>query len=56
MQRIQLWSIDRNSETVRAQPVDTVENTETEQLLEDLLVASPELLESGLNLVGRQVP
>ena len=39
-----------------ATPVEEVANTETEHLLEDLLVASPQLLEPGLKLIGRQVP
>ena len=39
-----------------AVPVDEVATAETEQRLEDILVGSPELLEPGLQLIGRQVP
>ena len=56
MKRIQLWSVGRDDAAVSATPVEEVANTETEQLLEDVLVASPELLEPGLKLIGRQVP
>ena len=56
MKRIQLWLVDKDGAAVSAVPVDEVVNTETEQLLEDILVASPELLEPGLKLIGRQVP
>ena len=56
MKRIQLWSVSKDGAAVSAVPVDEVANTETEQLLEDMLVASPELLEPGLKLIGRQVP
>ena len=48
--------VEKESEAVSVVPVGEVVNTETEQLLEDILVASPELLESGLKLIGRQVP
>ena len=55
MKRIQLWSVGKDRAVASAVPVEEVANTETEQLLEDLLVASPELLETGLKLIGRQV-
>ena len=56
MKRIQLWLVSKDGAAVSAVPVDEVQNTETEQLLEDILVASPELVEPGLKLIGRQVP
>ena len=55
MNRIELWSVDEDGAAVPAVPVDEVANTDTEKLLEDILVATPELLESGLKLIGRQV-
>ena len=56
MKRIQLWSVGKDGEAVSAVPVDEVANTETEQVLEEIVVAAPELLEPGLKLIGRQVP
>ena len=56
MKRIQLWSVEDDGEAKSAVPVDEIANTETEQLVEDIVVASPELLEPGLKLIGRQVP
>ena len=56
MKRIQLWLVSKDGAAGSAVPVDEVMNTETEQLLEDMLVASPELLEPGLKLIGRQMP
>lgn len=56
MKTIQLWSVDEGDSGKGASRVPEVRNTETEAKLEELLVASPELLMSGLVLVGRQVP
>ena len=56
MQKIQLWSVNRAEDKLfSATAVKSVDNTETEQVLEDLLVASPDLLMEGLTLIGRQV-
>lgn len=55
MTDINLWAIERNDGKVSARTTRQVENTETEEFLEDLLVSSPQLIEPGLNLVGRQV-
>ena len=55
MQKIQLWSVERAEGKLSATAVESVDNTETEQDLEDLLVASPDLLMEGLTLIGRQV-
>jgi hypothetical protein len=57
MKRIQLWSVDQlESGAPRALNLDEMASTETEQRLEELLVASPDLLVEGLNIVGRQLP
>ena len=54
--RIGIWSMTR-SESGRevAVPLDEVQSTETEERLEELLVASPDVLIKGLRLIGRQV-
>lgn len=56
MKAIHLWSVDEGDSDQGASIVPEVQNTETEAKLEELLVASPELLMNGLVLVGRQVP
>ena len=56
MKKIQLWSVDRTEGALSATAVESIDNTETEQDLEELLVASPDLLMDGLTLIGRQVP
>ncbi len=57
MKGIRLWSVMRSpSGEPRAEALSDQRSTETEQMLEDLLVASPALLLEGLVLVGRQVP
>lgn len=57
MKRIQVWSVESDPEgRLRAKGLDEVASTETEQRLEELLVASPELLLDGLSLIGRQLP
>ena len=55
MKKIQLWSVDRTEGKLSATAVESVDNTKTEQDLEELLVASPDLLMNGLTLIGRQV-
>ncbi len=57
MKEIKLWSLDKNdSGDFKATSVETLINTETESMLEDLLVRSPELLLPHLKLIGRQTP
>ncbi len=57
MQEIRLWSLEKQvGGSLKAARADTLRNTETEAILEDLLVRSPDLLMEGLSLVGRQVP
>lgn len=56
MEEIRLWALTKDeSSGVKVQSVDPLRNTETEEDLEDTLVAQPVLLEEGLHLVGRQV-
>ena len=53
MEKIEIWEVGsgRNNETSLLTAIDS---TETEQELEDILVRSPDMLERGLRLVGRQ--
>ena len=57
MKKVQLWSVQRDTEgkLVSASHVPSVEKTETEEHLEDLLVRSPDLLMDNLTLIGRQI-
>lgn len=57
MKEIRLWALEASeAENLRAVSVDVVRDTDTEQMLEELLVASPYLLMDRLRLIGRQVP
>lgn len=57
MKRIQLWLVDPGKgQHLRAVPIEELADTETERQLEDLLVASPEVLLDGLSIVARQLP
>ncbi len=58
MKRVHLWSVRKKNTngTWTAEDVPSVDNTDTESLLESLLVDSPRLLMEGLTLIGRQVP
>ena len=51
---IRIWEIDDSSKA--AKPVESTHRTETEQLLEGVLVRNPDMLMPGLTLVGRQTP
>ena len=51
---IGIWEIDRTSQA--GTKLDLAERIETEEMLEAVLVANPEMLMQGLTLVGRQVP
>jgi hypothetical protein len=57
MKEVKLWALekDQNKNLVPV-PVDTLDHTETEKQLEELLVRTPEILMPGLTLVGRQTP
>ena len=48
-----IWALD---EEHKATEVSRTSQTETEELLEEALTNNPEMLESGLTLVGRQLP
>ena len=50
MEETKIWSIEGTSAT----PLNTTNQMETEGLLEDILTANPDMLEDGLELVGRQ--
>ena len=52
MEETKIWSIDGNGAS--ATQLDTTNQMETEGLLEDILTANPDMLEEGLQLVGRQ--
>ena len=52
MEETKIWSVDDNGTS--ATRLDTVNQMETEPLLENLLTANPDMLEDGLQLVGRQ--
>lgn len=55
--QIKLWSLDRiENKKFTPTPVETISNLEAEKLLEDMIVNDPEILESGLKLIGRQTP
>ena len=57
MQEIRLWALEPDAaKRIKATSVDAVRDTETEQMLEELIVASPSLLMTKLRVVGRQVP
>ncbi len=51
---IRIWEVLGPSRPVA--PVESVARLETEELLEDILTANPQLLMAGLRLIGRQTP
>ncbi|NLK00710.1 MAG: DUF91 domain-containing protein [Clostridia bacterium] len=57
MIRLKLWSLDQDGDNhISPVPVEEIDQTETENQLESILVRNPELLMPGLKLVGRQTP
>ena len=50
MEETKIWSIEGTSAT----PLNTTNQMESEGLLEDILTANPDMLEEGLQLMGRQ--
>jgi hypothetical protein len=55
MEEIRLWKISNiANEKAKAVPVETIGETTTEKLLEDVLTGSPDVLMPNLRLVGRQ--
>jgi hypothetical protein len=55
MQTINVWKIATESQIRKAEVVESIGQTDTERLLEDVLTTSPELLLPELVLVGRQI-
>ncbi len=53
MDEIRLWAVDGPNGAVR---LATADRMASERLLEETLVANPDLLMPGLTLVGRQTP
>jgi len=53
MDELKLWAIEDASSVVELEPQRQME---AESLLEDTLVANPDLLMPGLKLIGRQTP
>ncbi len=51
MNEVRIWTLEDGSQ---AKPLEPKGQTESEQLLEDILVKNPELLMPSLTLVGRQ--
>lgn len=51
---VKIWEIDSSSRV--AEHVESTNRMETEGLLEDVLVRNPDMLMTGLTLVGRQTP
>ncbi len=57
MQRVKLWVIsDGHNHPPTAVDVESLASADSERMLEDLLVDSPQLLEPGLTLLARQLP
>jgi hypothetical protein len=55
MKEIHIWEIDgENLTNLEVHPVGAVDQTQTEQLLEEIIVKKPDLLLPDLRVVGRQ--
>jgi hypothetical protein len=54
MEEIKIWKLDGTNHKPKAVPVAGISQTATEQLLEDVLTTSPDLLMPNLRLIGRQ--
>ena len=55
MEKIEIWEVASGRHTATSL-LSTIDGTKTEEELEDILVRSPDMLERGLQLVGRQTP
>ena len=55
MEKIEIWEVARGRDTATSL-LSTINSTKTEEELEEILVRSPDMLERGLQLVGRQTP
>ncbi len=57
MKEIKLWSLEKDDGgRLLVSQVESMEQTDTEQQLEEIIAGNPGLLMSGLILVGRQTP
>ena len=56
MKTVRLWRVQGEGKSLAATTHEAVQETETEEMLEDLLVQEPGLLGDDLLLVGRQNP
>lgn len=55
MKEIRIWEVEgQNLSDLKIEPIETVGQTETEKLLEEILIKKPELLMPDLRVVGRQ--
>ena len=52
-EELRIWSVGNGR---KAEPLSPLKQVPTELEFEELLVANPEMLESGLRLIGRQTP
>jgi|ERR1700719_1962461 len=55
MEEIRLWKVSGPKDSPTITDVSSVAQTQTEEMLEEVLVKSPNLLSGGLKLVGRQI-
>src|SRR6516162_5179940 len=55
MEEIKLWKVSGAKDSLTIADISNVKQTQTEQMLEEILVKSPGLLADGLTLVGRQI-
>ena len=53
MEELKIWSVD-NDGNAKVTPLGTTAQTESEGLLEDILMRNPDMLAEGLKLIGRQ--
>jgi RecB family endonuclease NucS len=54
MEEIRLWRVSGPKDSPTITDVSSIAQTQTEAMLEEILVKSPSLLANGLRLVGRQ--
>ena len=55
MEKIEIWELASGRDTATSL-LSTIDSTKTEEELEEIHVRSPDMLERGLQLVGRQTP
>src|ERR1051326_2546910 len=53
-EEIKIWKINAGNGRAKAEAIEEISQTGTEELLEDVLTSSPELLMPNLRLIGRQ--